>query len=68
MNHLVTTAILVTAGSSVLTLGFAPTDLSPSGEALVVDAQCTRTCQGDFPAPTNRKYAEATESRPWSRS
>ena len=47
----------------VLTLAFAPTELSPSREALVVDAQCTRTCQGDFPAPTNRKYAEANEMR-----
>ena len=63
MNHLITTAILVTAGSSVLTLGFAPTELSPNWDTPIADAQCTNTCQGDFPAPSNRKYAEASEMR-----
>ena len=31
-------------------------------EMVAVEPQCTKTCQGDFPVSSNRKYAEVREA------
>ena len=59
MNIFIASVIFVTAGSPVASLGIDAMEIFPTREALIVEAQCPSKCQGDFPAPSNRKYAES---------
>jgi hypothetical protein len=59
MNTTIASVIWVTVGSSVSALAIDPTELFPNREALIIEAQCPDNCQGDFPVPRDRKYAEA---------
>ena len=58
MNHLLTALIWVTVGSSVGSLALEQTQNFPTPELGIVEARCPSNCQGDFPVPSGRKYAD----------
>jgi hypothetical protein len=62
MDILIASVIWVTVGSSVSALAIDPAELFPTREALLIETQCPSNCQGDFPVPRERKYAEANEA------
>ena len=48
----------------LISLAMDLTELLSGPEATAVETQCASQCQGDFPLPSDRMYAEGTESGP----
>ena len=68
MNTTIASVIWVTVGSSVSALAIDPAESVPNREALVIEARCPNNCQGDFPVPHDRKYAEGHDASHRSKS
>jgi hypothetical protein len=64
MHHFVTTVIWVTVGSSIAS--FAIDQPEVLRIAALVENKCPTNCQGDFPIPSDRKYAKADAVNRWT--
>jgi hypothetical protein len=68
MDILIASVIWVTVGSSVSAFAIDRAELIPNREALIMEARCPSNCQGDFPVPNDRKYADGHKASGRSKS